>query len=292
MAKYKITNVPNKNLGPVKRGFANVEAEKGETVLTNMSKGMNNFIEMYNIGGKKHSQKGTPLDLPSPESQGEGSSFIFSDSKKMLIRDPKLLEYFGMESKKPKTFAEVSKKFVPIINDSKAILLDPTSDKITKESAERNMNNAAFMTSALKLLQEATKGFSNGIPGGTSSFFNKLSISPQEFLNITPENPGEPMQQMAYGGQTKKYMYADGGEIKWGETDPNAKIQYDYIENVLSKNQKFKDALYQQYLIDSKQKIILEKVTPHFLELIKKKNLLPKVQKKYLKITRIFKKEI
>lgn len=60
MAKYKIIGLPvnqkesklNNSLLPVDRDIANVEAEKGETVVTNMSRGLNNIYEMYNINGK------------------------------------------------------------------------------------------------------------------------------------------------------------------------------------------------------------------------------------------------
>ena len=119
MARYTITGFPNqevpkvtlsKTLGPVDRKKANVEAEKGETVVTNMSRGLNNIYEMYGIGGKKHSEGGTPLLLPTDDGNDtDGTSFIFSDNKRMIVKDPAILEYFGVNPKKPQTFAEISK---------------------------------------------------------------------------------------------------------------------------------------------------------------------------------------
>ena len=96
MAKYTIQGFPeqevpvvklNKTLGPTNRKKANVEAEKGETVVTNMSRGLNNIYEMYDIGGKKHSEGGTPLLLPTDDGNDtQGTSFIFSDNNRMIDR--------------------------------------------------------------------------------------------------------------------------------------------------------------------------------------------------------------
>src|SRR5687767_1586123 len=72
----------NNTLKPVPRDQANVEAEKGETVLTNMQK--DGMPEHYVIGGKPHSRGGTPLNLPN-------NSFVFSKDKKLKIDDPDIL---------------------------------------------------------------------------------------------------------------------------------------------------------------------------------------------------------
>ena len=100
MAKYKIIGLPtnqkesklNTSLLPVDRSIANVEAEKVETVVTNMSRGLNN-VKMYNINGKKHSKGGTPLSLPIDE-KDQMVHLLYFDSKKLLVKDPALLEYF------------------------------------------------------------------------------------------------------------------------------------------------------------------------------------------------------
>jgi hypothetical protein len=295
MGKYTITGFPSqevpkvtlsKVLGPVNRKMANVEAEKGETVVTNMSRGLNNIYEMYAIGGKKHSQGGTPLNLPTDsDKESDGTSFIFSDNKKMIVKDPAILDYFGVDTKKPKTFADISKSWLDAINTSKQILIDDTADKISKKSAQMSMDNAAFKIAALKLLQESRKGFKDGVPNGLSPFFDKLQIDPNEMFAMNQQdasaanqavakamggmardfattNEQYPFPSLAMGGQLPHYE--DGApvtdannekkteepkkeDLNWGTVNTNSKKQYDYIVNKLSINDKFKAALYEEY---------------------------------------------
>ena len=217
-AKYVITGFPSsmnvpknpsitRSLGPVNKKVANVEAEKGETVVTNMSRGLNNIYEMYGIGGKKHSQGGTPLALPTENKESDGSSFIFSDSKKMLVKDKNVLEYFGVKSDKPMTFADISKTFMKRVNDSKGILINPDSDDVAKRSAEMTMDNTAFKIAALKLLQESKKGFKDGLPNGTEAFFDKLKVNPQEMFAMNQEEAEKANTAVAaaFGGLVKNY---------------------------------------------------------------------------------------
>lgn len=302
MARYLITGFPkqevpkvtlSKTLGPVSKKVANVEAEKGETVVTNMSRGLNNIYEMYAIGGKKHSQGGTPLSLPTDEGNDtDGTSFIFSDNKRMIVKDPAILEYFGVDPKKPKTFAGISKSWLDAINESKKIIMDDAADKISKKSAEMTMDNAAFKIAALKLLQESKKGFKDGIPNGMSPFFDKLQIDPNEMFAMNQQDADKTNQAVAMamggmardfastqsefefpslsmGGELPRYDNAgavtpennaaktpptDGTQLTWGTVEPKSKKQYDYIVNVLSKNDKFKEALYKEYQAAANQR--------------------------------------
>lgn len=222
MAKYKITGVPNQSvpdvnvnhtLGPVDRDVANVEAEKGETVVTNMSRGLDNIYEMYEIGGKKHTEGGTPLNLPTDGDNGsDGTSFIFSDNKKMVVKDPAILEYFGVDPKKPKTYADISKTWLDAVNKSKQIIKDNVSDKISKKSAEMSMDNAAFKIAALKLKQEAHKGMKDGVPNGMSPFFDKLQLDPGEMFAMNQDDADKTDEAVksAFGGVVKK---TDGGPL-------------------------------------------------------------------------------
>lgn len=232
-SKYIITGFPSsmnvvktpavtRTLGPVKRKIANVEAEKGETVVTNMSRGLNNIFEMYGISGKKHSEGGTPLALPTEEKDSDGSSFIFSDNKRMTVKDPALLDYFGIKSSKPMTFADISKTFMKRVNDSKAILINPDSDDVAKRSAEMTMDNTAFKIAALKLLQESKKGFKDGLPNGTEAFFDKLGVKPEEMfaMNQQEADKANTAVAAAFGGLVKNYVapmefpsMAFGGEL-------------------------------------------------------------------------------
>lgn len=296
-SKYVITGFPSsmnvaktpsvsKTLGAVNRNVANVEAERGETVVTNMSRGLNNIYEMYSIGGKKHSKGGTPLALPTDEGDDtNGTSFIFSDNKKMIVKDPAILDYFGVAPGKPKTFAEISKSWLGSINKSKQVIMDENADKIAKKSAEMTMDNASFKIAALKLLQESRKGMKDGVPNGLSPFFDKLQLDPNELFAMNQQDADQANQAvaMAMGGAARDFsstapdysfpslsmggelpQYVDAGavapensanepvkkeetQLAWGSADPKAKKQYDYIMNVLATNDKFKDALFAEY---------------------------------------------
>lgn len=86
--RKKIKEVPEK--------LANVEAEKGESVI---APGMG----FFGIGGQKHYNGGTHLLLP------EGS-FVFSDDKDSKITGA-AAEMFGKNSEKSYTPAEISKSY-------------------------------------------------------------------------------------------------------------------------------------------------------------------------------------
>ena len=99
--RFKIESAPGMHTTQgVDRKLANVEAEKGETMLT--TDGVSNQKVLVGIGGKPHSEGGTPLNA------AEGSA-IFSHNLK--INDPLVLKFFNESGKKPKTFAEISKKY-------------------------------------------------------------------------------------------------------------------------------------------------------------------------------------
>lgn len=247
------------------RHKSNVEAEVNETVLTNLSRGLNNIVEFYEIGGKKHSAGGTPLNLPTND-EGPGASFVFSD--KLKITDQAVLEMFGSK-KKVATYADLSKSHLGVINKSKALLLDKDADEITKKSAEKNIETSMTSLNKLKLLQESEKGFPNGMPSGTESFFKNMGVDPESFL--TPSENVEQVfnqaQVKALGGLVRKLpKFALGDEVNTETTgedpkkkdeaedpilkefgnDEDAKEQYLYIKN-LKNNPDFLEALWQEY---------------------------------------------
>ena len=76
-------------LKQVPRDEANLEAEKGESAFGDINE--DGFPEHMLIGGKRHSNGGTPLNLPD-------GTFIFSDTASMKIKDPKILAKFGKKS--------------------------------------------------------------------------------------------------------------------------------------------------------------------------------------------------
>ena len=125
----------------VSRSEANVEAEKGETMIT--TDGVSNQNKLVGIGGKTHSEGGTPLDV-------EDGTIIYSD--KLKVKDPLLLKFFNESGKKPKTFAELSKKYD--ITKWQNELKDDNNDSITNASLTKNVEDGNFKLSALFAIQE------------------------------------------------------------------------------------------------------------------------------------------
>jgi hypothetical protein len=153
MPESKSDSVSN-TISSVPREMANIEAEGGETVYGDLD--MDGILEHMNISGPRHTQGGVPLNVP------EGS-FIFSDTAKMRIKDSKILEYFGLSEKKGGyTPAEIAKKYN--INKYKAIIDDPNADELNKNTAQLMLNNYTKKLSLLAVIQEAMKGFPQGLP--------------------------------------------------------------------------------------------------------------------------------
>lgn len=185
----------NKTLGPVDRSEANLEAEVGETVVTDLNGG--GIPQQYNIGGKRHSAGGTPLNLPE-------DSFIFSRDNKMKIKDEKIQKMFGMApSKSGYTPAEIAKKYD--LNRYHKILADPNTDDLQRDTAEMMIAQYNLKLAKLAMVQESMKGFPTGIPKIAEPYMESGAINPEE-LNITqamPEQPGqseEGQTERKYGG--------------------------------------------------------------------------------------------
>lgn len=175
-------------LQPTSKENANLEAEKGETVITNLQK--EGLPEFYTIGGKPHSRGGTPLNLPD-------NSFFFSKDKSLSISDPDILAMFG-KTKGKYTPAELSKTYD--LNKYREILANPSSDKMQRKTAEMMLANYARKLSALSLIQESKKGFDRGIPQVAIPYMEYIGMDPGQIL--TPEI--EPIQEFKKGGQYKK----------------------------------------------------------------------------------------
>ena len=195
-------------MGAVPRNQANIEAEGGETVVGDINN--DGYLEHQTIVGKRHTQGGVPLNVP------EGS-FIFSDTKKMMIKDPEILSIFGMKpSKKGYTPAEIAKKYN--INDFIAILKDPAKDKYSKETAEIMLQSNLKKLGMLSLVQESMKGFPDGVPAIGQSVMQEMQGGENESQE-TPEEQGpqEEMQeapQQRYGGELAKAQFG-GSHPAW-----------------------------------------------------------------------------
>ena len=142
----------NKNLPPIPRDMANLEAEKGEVAMTDL--GNTGMMGLYNIGGERHSNGGTPLNL-------DPGSFIYSDTRKMKIKDPEFLAKYGKT--KPVTPAKLVKPFLGI-NDFTNTLYDQNADPIQKRTAEAMIDKYKDKAGEIPFYQEAMKGFPQGVP--------------------------------------------------------------------------------------------------------------------------------
>jgi hypothetical protein len=169
VSRTTITKVP--------REEANLEAEGGETVLTFDPSGYPLF---YEIKGPRHSANGVPLNLPD-------DSFIFSDTKEMMIKDPAILKMFNKAAKKGGyTPADLSKQFIAL-NKYRATMQDPSSDKVQIKTAELMIKKMIIKLGALALAQEAKKGFPQGIPSVAKQYMEANDISEKDILPDQPE---------------------------------------------------------------------------------------------------------
>ena len=131
----------NRTIGPTEWENATLEAELGETVVTNLQD--EGIPEFYRIKGKRHYAGGTPLNLPP-------NSFIFSRDRKLAIKDPEVLKMFGKTPrKKGYTPAEISTSFD--LNKYREVLLDPQADHIQISTAEAIILNTQASKKRLAL---------------------------------------------------------------------------------------------------------------------------------------------
>lgn len=181
----------SRTLKAVPRDKANIEAEKGETVYMPDKDGL---PAHFNIGGNRHSAGGTPLNVPK-------DSFVYSDTKKMRIKDPEILAEFG-KSKGSYTPAELAKKYN--INKYRKQLQDPDSDPIMVRTAEMMIANYNLKLGKLALVQEAKKGFPQGIPAAAMPYMATYNIGPDQVLPLKQETediPYEEVPQARFGMQ-------------------------------------------------------------------------------------------
>ena len=132
--RYSLMRVP--------KDEANIEAEGGETVLTDLN-GDGKF-GLYDIKGPRHSKGGVPLNLPP-------QSFVFSDFNKLLFNKKEMAE-FGLETKKRLTPAKISKKYG--LNEYHGKINDDYADDIQVTSAELMLAKNGGQLSKLAFMQE------------------------------------------------------------------------------------------------------------------------------------------
>jgi hypothetical protein len=196
------SNVKN-TMGATTEENANIEVEGGETVVGDVNR--DGFLEHFTFVGKRHSKGGMPVNIP------EGS-FIFSDTKKLRIKDKEILEgVFGLKEKKGGyTPAEIAKKYQ--INQYVQDLKSEDTDAIQKRSAAEMLKKNTEKLGMLALVQESIKGFPDGIPAIAESVMAGMN---PDLMQGQQEQEAQPMEQPTakYGGSKKKYP--DGGPVKY-----------------------------------------------------------------------------
>lgn len=209
----------NQTLQPTDREHATLEAEKGETVVTNLQG--EGIPEFYKIAGKRHSQGGTPLNLPA-------NSFIFSRDKNLAIKDPEILSMFGKKLKKGDkkgfTPADISMNFN--LNKYREILANPFTDKLQRETAEKMIQNYNLKLGQLALVQESMKGFDGDLPAIAQGYLQHVGIDPAEFLNPQSAPTQEQIQQAAKWGLE---TFQGGGNTPAGKRKVRVKSMPKFI---------------------------------------------------------------
>jgi len=169
--RYSLSSVP--------RDKANIEAEGGETVLTDLND--DNQFGLYNITGPRHSKGGVPMYLPE-------QSFIYSDTDKMRFNQEEMAEY-GIESKSKMTPAQISKRYD--LNKYYGTMKDQFADEITARSSELMLKKNMMGLSKLAFGQELKKKFEDGVPLAAHPYLVSIGEDPIEFTakveNITKQ---------------------------------------------------------------------------------------------------------
>lgn len=173
------------SLAAVPRDQANIEAEGGETVLTDLDN--DGLFGLYDIKGPRHSNGGVPMNLPE-------QSFIFSDTTAMKLT-PKELKEFDIQSRKKMTPAQVSKKFD--LNKYYGSIKDQYADDIQVKSAELMMDKNKKSLSKLAFVQESKKNFDDGVPVASYPYLVSQNIDPIQFTQQVEQISMERAQQKA-----------------------------------------------------------------------------------------------
>jgi hypothetical protein len=211
--KYSLSSVP--------REYANLEAEGGETVLTDLNN--DGSFGLYNIKGPRHNAGGVPMYLPE-------QSFIYSDTKDLKFKPNELAE-FGINSRKGMTPAKISNKYD--LNKYYGAINDDFADDIKIKSAELMLNKNSIGLSKLAFAQEAKKNFEGGLPLAAYPYLVTKGENPFEFAQKIDEMNNQKMQQQMalkemmdqiygqtaqYGMETSNFdIYQRGGQKKSDE---------------------------------------------------------------------------
>ena len=152
------------------RDQANIEAEGGETVLTDLNN--DGMFGLYNITGPSHDDGGVPMNLPD-------QSFIFSRDPSLYLTDEELAQFDMNPSKKGKSPAQVSRKYE--LNKYYGLIKDPYADDIQIRTAEMMMDKNMPELSKLAFVQESKKDFEDGVPLASFVYLQQQGVDPMKF---------------------------------------------------------------------------------------------------------------
>lgn len=219
----------NHTLQPTSKENATLEAELGETVLTNLQG--EGIPEFYKIAGKRHYNGGTPLNLPA-------NSFIYTRDSKLHIKDENILAVFNKPFKKAGyTPADISKSYD--LNTYREILLNPASDTLQRETAELMIRNYNQKLGALALAQESLKGFDSGLPAIAMPYMESAGIDPSQILPTQQPSP-EQLQQYKGGGQTRhRVRITELPKAQDGVSIPDDEYRTIYSEDPAANNNQY-----------------------------------------------------
>ena len=196
--RYSLSSVP--------RDIANIEAEGGETVLTDLNN--DGQFGLYDISGPRHGSGGVPMFLPE-------QSFIYSDTQKMKMGKEMLADH-GIKSRKKITPAKVSKQYE--LNKYYGLLNDEYADKIQADTADLMLQKNKEGLSKLAFGQEMMKGFEDGLPLAAYPYVQAIGIDPFEFAQkveglqqFTGDQQAQPMNEA--DTQAMNPMAAYGREL-------------------------------------------------------------------------------
>ena len=186
------------SISKVPKHKANLEAEGGETAYGDING--DGFPEHYKITGPRHTEGGVPLNLPD-------GTFIFSDTRSMMIKECKILKMFNKPcDKKGYTPAELAKQYD--INKYRKILEDNTTDKLEKKTAELMIKQYVIKLGALALAQESKKGFPQGIPEVARPYMEAMGLRDEDIL---PQEAMPEAEQQDVASEDQMMMESEEG---------------------------------------------------------------------------------
>lgn len=181
----------------VDRDEATIEAQKGELIFGAGSPGDIKDQEdrvgvgLYKIGGKLHSQGGTPL-------KAFPGDFVFSNETELAPseEDAELIVGRKIKKVKQRTPAKLASNYMDL-NKYLAMVNDKEADDTIKKTAILNINNFIDRLAEVAYHQEEKKGFPDGVPD-----FVQASLD----ARFNSEGLQEQLNTFKYGGQIPKHQ--------------------------------------------------------------------------------------